>query len=330
MTTTPEFEIDDLTSRRPFPLLWDSTMRGAFVACPRQFFYEFIIGLAPTAHSIHLHFGGAFAAGLEAYRRVFYDPSPTIPADDRHDAALAAGMKAIILEWGDYEPDEKEQHKTFDNCLLALDGYFNHWLPGTDHIQPLRRPDGSPAVEFTFAIPIEEVLHPETGEPLLYSGRLDMIGVHNDMIYGVDEKTTKQLGPSWARQWTMRAQFLGYSYALQYFGYQVAGAVVRGTCIRTKSQFDFAECILPTQQWKIDAWYQQLIRDLRRAVTAWEKWEWDQDFGHTCAAYSGCPTLRLCDSPHPERWIKNYYVKRTWNPLASDPTSQSPSTEGAI
>lgn len=303
-----------LKAKPDFPLVWDSTMRGSFVACPRKFYYEFMQRLAPSAVSIHLHFGGAFAAGLEEARREYYSRS--------HDTerALGAGVRGILTHWGDYEiEDEDPTPKTLENCLLAFDAYVSNWPFMSDYIQPYMAATG-PAVEYTFGLPLEDVRHPVTGEPLIYAGRFDLLGVYNTMLWVVDEKTTTRLGPTWTGQWPLRSQFMGYCWAAGEYGQPVAGAVVRGTAIK-KYCFDFAESIIPLQQWKIDRWREQLSCDLNRAIQAWKAGYWDYDLDSACNSYSGCTFKRLCESPNPERWIDGYYVERFWNPLASDPTA---------
>lgn len=296
-----------------FPLIWDSSMRGSFVACPRQFYWQYLRQLGPSETSVHLHFGGAFAAGLEAFRKEFYGNS----RDFR--AAQAAGLRAILSFWGDYEPPA-DSPKTLENCLLAFDAYLTHWPPDTDYIQPYMPASGVPAVEFRFAIPLEDVPHPETGEPLIYAGRFDMLGLYNSQLWAVDEKTTTRLGPSWTAQWDLRAQFIGYVWAARQFDHQVAGAIVRGTAIKS-SGFDFAEVPVTIPEWKINAWREQLSRDLRRAIQCYTEGYWDMNFDSSCTSYSGCSYKRLCDSPEPERWVDTYYVTRHWNPLQLDPTA---------
>lgn len=272
-------------------------------------------GLAPSTVSIHLHFGGCFAKGCEEFRLAYYGADK--PND--YDHALAVGAEAILREWGEYENDDTG-NKTLENCLLALDAYFTKFHPATDHIQPFRRANGEPAVEFTFALPVDEVLHPITGEPLLYCGRFDLLGVFNGQLFVVDEKTTSRLGASWINQWSMRGQFLGYVWAAQQFDLPVAGAIARGTSI-LKHDFGFAESINPFPQWKIDRWRQQLAIDLQQAVDSWNRGVWSQNFGDTCGQYSGCSFKRLCETPDPQRWVNTYYVERFWNPLAADPTA---------
>jgi len=318
----------NLSERPDFPLIWDSTMRGSFVSCPRKFMYEFLFRLAPRKVSIHLHFGACFARGLEDFRKVFYDTNSTLDLRERYDAALAAGIFGVFDEWGEYELEyDDPTPKTLENCLLAFDAYLQNWNPATDYVKPYQAATG-PAVEFTFGLPIPEVLHPLTGEPLIYAGRFDMLGEYSSMLYVVDEKTTSQLGPKWAGQWPLRAQFTGYVWAANTFGMDVLGAIVRGTCILKKS-FNFGEAILDIAPWQQERWYQQLVRDLQRAVDAWKAFYFDYDLDSTCNAYGGCVFRHLCESQNPQRWVEDRFVIRHWNPLAKDPTADPEEADGS-
>lgn len=295
-----------------FPLVWDSTMRSAFASCPKKFWWEFVRKLGPCATSIHLHFGAAFARGIEITRRAYYD--------GQHDmeTSMALGMEALIVEYGNFE-DISGAAKHFGSCVEALVEYFLHHMPLSDPIQPYRDSSGKAAVEFTFALPIHEVRHPVTGEELIYAGRFDMLGVYNGSLYVVDEKTTSQLGASFYKQWDLRGQLTGYVWGASQYGLPVAGAIVRGVAIK-KSGIDIANPVIAQRpQWLVEAWYKQLVRDLQRAVRCFEEGYWDVDFDSSCTAYGGCQYVRLCTTNEPERWIDGYFVERNWNPLAKDP-----------
>jgi len=295
-----------MTDAIPFPSVIDSSMRGAFSACPQKFYYNYLLHLHPSAESPDLKAGGAFARGLEVARKSFWGQG----LDDK--AALGEGIKAFLKEWGDYEPPEYHV-KQQDRMAEALVEYFSHYGWTTDHVQPLVQ-HGEPAVEFSFALPIPETHHPVTGEPILYAGRFDMLGIKDDVLFVVDEKTTKQLGQSWMANWKLRSQLTGYCWAAQEFGYPVAGAIIRGISI-LKTKYGHAEVIEPRAKWEIERWLHQLSRDVSRMIQCWKDGYWDFDLDSACSSYGGCAYMDLCTSPHPERWIETSYVKRVWNPL---------------
>lgn len=293
----------------------DSTQRASFKACDHKFYWEWLRRLTLCEQSPDLLAGGAFARALEVARRCFYADGVSA-----HDSE-AEGALALIEFFGDYEPPENNP-KTCERMLGALTYYFDCYPLETDIIQPLRTPNG-PAVEITFALPIPGTKHPETGEEVLYGGRFDMIGLHTgfDALYVVDEKTTKQLGYTWAEKWSMRGQFLGYMWAAQSHGHPVAGSIVRGISI-LKTKYGHAEAIVGMQQWMLDQYIEQLADDVRRMISSWERNYWGKCFDESCNSYNGCPMKRLCLSREPELWTSQLYRRNTWNPLKKNPEEE--------
>jgi hypothetical protein len=294
------------------PEVIDSTMVGEFVACPTKFYYSFCRQLGPVYPSIDLHAGGAFARGLEVLRKAYYGPEKL---------SLAASLERAMLEamafFGDVVVPDFKEAKGVDRVVTALAAYIEHFPPATDHIQPNYGSDGNPMVEFTFSVPLP-IKHPTTGNPFIYAGRFDMVGLYNGQLLGVDEKTTSQLGPTWSSKWNLRGQFTGYCWALHQFDLPVVGMVARGISFLKKSH-GFEESIQMRPKWMIDQWYEQLLRNVERMSAAWTSGWFDQDFGETCAAYSGCPFQILCQSATPEDWIHGRFGKREWNPLHKIP-----------
>lgn len=289
-----------------FPRVIDSSMRAEFVNCPMRFKYAYLENLRRKASNIHLHFGGCFARGLEVFRKEFY----TKGKDYSH--SLASGAEAIIKAWGDFESPEGA-NKSLGTCLVALESYFHEYPPESDAVQPLEIADGH-AIEVSFALPIPGIVHPETGEPLLYGGRFDMLARFAGSIYVNDEKTTSQLGSGWASKWRMRAQLTGYFWGARSFGYAVSGVIVRGVCI-LKRDITHAMVIEQRMDWEVDRWLTQLQRDVKRMIACWKEGYFDYSLDDGCISYSGCPYLTLCTTPDPTPWKETHYYTYKWDPL---------------
>jgi hypothetical protein len=282
-------------------------MRSAFVACPHKFYQEFILGRARDGGSVHLVFGAAYARGLEIARKEYFGLGTDL------DLAIGLGIIAAFEEYGKFEPPE-DSPKTATRCALAIIEYFHCWPAETDHIRPLETAPGQVAVEFRFALPIPGVLHPETGDPLLYAGRNDFLGLMNDMLLVVDDKTTSSLGASWANKWKLRGQLTGYVWGAQEYGYPVAGACIRGLSI-LKNSFGSSEVLELKADWQIAGYIEQLQRDARRMISCWKEQKWDQAFADACESYGGCQFQQLCTVNNPDEWAGIYYVERRWDPL---------------
>lgn len=299
----------DLT-RPDFPPFIDSTMRADFVSCPHKFFWRYQRHLLPKGGNIHLHAGGAFARGCEVTRKSFYDLEMT--AED----ALAEGVKALILAYGDYEPPTfgSGQHKTCERLVEGLVHYFHAFPMATDSKQPIKLGPGKHAIECKFAMPLP-IKHPQTGDPLLYVGRADMIVNFLGKIFPLDDKTTSQLGPTWSDSWRLRGQLDGYAYMTrELYHLGASGAIVRALSITPKN-YGTAESLQLRADWQLNRWYGQLLRDIERMLTSWHQCLWDYNLSDACSAFTGCPYLSLCTTVDPEPWIENDYVVLPWNPL---------------
>jgi hypothetical protein len=283
-------------------------MRADFASCPQLFAYKWIHRRAPQGTNIHLHAGACFARGLEATRKAYYGRG--LSADD----AIALGWATIASSWGDVSQEwADEPTKSMARVQDGLIAYFQRFPLESDYLQPLILPGGRPAVECDFTLPIPGMLHPETGEPLLYTGRFDFISKHSSMICGVDEKTTKQLGAKWGEKWTMRSQFSGYVWAAQQLGIDMQMFCVRGIAF-LKNQYTFAEQFTPRPQWMLERWLLQLQRDVARMIYCWESGFWDQNLHDTCASYSGCPFLLPCSSQMAESFLETHFEENAWDP----------------
>lgn len=301
-----------MTTRPFFPIAIDSTFLGTFRSCPQKAFRQYVEHWKPAAESVHLIAGGAFADGVEAARRAFYERGEA-PAD-----AVAEGLRALINRYGDFECPP-ESAKSLERTAGALEFYFERYPLGGDGATPISFPDGRSGIEFSFAEPLP-INHPVTGDPLLYTGRSDMIADAFGGTYIYDEKTTTSLGQSWSRQWEMRSQFTGYCWAAKQSGLNPAGVCVRGVSI-LKTKYDTQEVLTYRSPYEIDRWLDQTIRDITRMIQCWEQGYWDYDLDHACSEYGGCALQSVCKSPTPDIWLNQYFIKRVWDPLAKEEVS---------
>jgi hypothetical protein len=302
-----------VSEKIPFPAIIDATMRKAFRACPQMFYLSYVERWKPKGISPHLHFGGCFAKGLEVTRKAFYGEGLS------ETDAIKEGGVAIIELWGDYESPAygSGSQKTLMNCLLAHSSYFEQYNLTDDIIKPVMK-NGKPAVEFTFAIPIPNVLHPTSGDPILYAGRFDMLAEHHSGAYFVDdEKTASQLGEGWKNSFKLASQMTGYCWAAREYGYPVQGAVIRGVAI-LKTEFKHLMLIEQRDNWMIDRWLLQLKRDINQMIACWKEGIWDHALDEACSSYGGCRFLPICTSPNPRMWLENDFEYNSWNPLAKE------------
>lgn len=312
------------------PLHIDSTMISCFRSCPEKFKNEFILGLRPSSMSVDLHAGGCFASALE-------NIGNAVHAGESFEKAKLRAFARYMDDWGDFTPI-KDTPKSRERVWEAVEAYFEKWPLATDHIQPFIL-NGKPSYEFTFGIPLLPAtdflsngsipyteprsfpLHP-SGNPFIYSGRFDLLGQMGSTLVVRDEKTTTSIASNWSESWNLRSQFLGYCWACQQSGLNVSTVCIRGVGI-LKTKFHLLEAIKQFPQHRIERWHEQLRRDLWRLRRSWDEGYFDVNFAESCTSYGGCAFRTLCESDHPERWLKDYRVAR-WNPLQKNPIAGAP------
>jgi hypothetical protein len=301
-------------------------MHSDFKSCPHYFFRRHVQGLVKPRSNVHLHFGACLAKGLETARREYCEHG------DVSDAFHVAS-EMIIHAWGTFEPppnpSRSESNKTLANCLLCLREYLATWPLDEDPMQ-IYRYEGKPCIEWSGAWPIPGSRHPETGEPVLYAGRFDMIGEFQRGVWGLDDKTTS-VDPNndmWRNQWRLRGQFTGYVWLAQRYKLPLRGFMVRGIApLKESIRTGFA--LVPRPEWMVKRWLKQLQDDTASMCEQWYDMldpngigkprghAFPQSFASACADFGGCTYLDLCASEHPDDWLGGYTVER-WNPLAKD------------
>ena len=294
----------------PFPEVLDSSMMATFKSCPQLFRKVYIEQWKSKDPSVHLRAGGAFAAGVEAARTHFYVHGWS--AED----SVASGLHALITHYGDFDcpPDSA---KSLERMCGALEFYFDRYPLNADS-PPIILPSGKHGIEFSFVHPLP-IDHPTTGNPILYSGRMDALLNYAGGTFICDEKTTSSLGASWSRQWDLRSQFTGYAWGCRESGIRVDGAIVRGVSI-LKTKYDTQEAISYRPAWQLDRWFEELLGWVEEAIRCWQAGKWRHNLDHSCADYGGCAFRQACASQDETPWLETYFERRHWNPITREET----------
>ena len=292
-----------------FPDVIDNTAISGFRRCEMYGYYNSIRRIKGFEESTHLIAGGAFALGLEVTRKAFYEQS--LPFSE----AFELGVIAIVTEYGEHDPHKKLAAKGVWNIVAAFEYYFRIW-PIDKVLVPFKLATGKYAIEFSFAIPTN-VMHPVTGDPILYAGKFDMVAQHEaGLLYVVDEKTSTQLGDYWLTRWRMSNQMTGYIWAARKHGIDVKGAWIRGIGILSRN---LTSANVPTLRplWRIAQWERNMELTLNKMILSWKHGQYQQNLDQACSAYGGCSYLALCEVPNPEEWIGVNFYANTWSPLNS-------------
>lgn len=304
-----------------FPEVIDSSMLSAFRACPYKAYLNYFEHWHPQFESVHLIAGGAFAKGIEVARKVFYEEGKDM------ETAEAEGLLALIKDYGLFEcPDDSA--KSMERMCGALEFYLSQYPLGNDGAEPITLDSGRRGIEFSFAEPLE-ANHPETGNPLIFSGRADMIAEFAGAVFNFDEKTTTQLGQKWGMQWDLRSQFTSYCWAGKRVGVEMQGTIVRGISI-LKTKYDTQQAITYRAGWELEQWEELLYRDIKRLQDYWQEQQfnrnldgacarsgnpWDRNTDSACNDYGGCQFRGVCKSKNPYDVLQQDFSRRVWDPL---------------
>lgn len=316
-----------------FPKVLDNTIVSTWETCPAKAYLGHFLHLKPKGPQVHLDAGAVYAEGMETFRKAYFTEGS--PTEGDAGASKVAGLRAMCEAWGyDEEVDKvfSTTKKEFHRVAELYIGYFKKFGVKTDVIKPLII-DGKPAVEKSFTL-VLDIKHPDTGDPILYHGRFDMLADYQGGIFVFDDKTCSQLGATWASQWDFRSQFSGYVYGAKTYGYEILGAVVRGACFYV-DRVDYMESITRRQSWELEKWWEDLHVAVHNMVAYYKHMKEVEAtrinepkfhpimlsglvpqrgiFSGACNAYSGCEMQQLCKSKTPQRWLENFEV-RVWDP----------------
>ena len=278
-----------------FPLVMDNTQITAFKSCPVKWFYNHCLHMGGES-SVHLHFGGAYAHGLEITRRAFYKDSKS------EMDSIALGVEAITDFWGDSWQFEDEV-KNLQQCLGLLELNFMQFPMATDSYMPVtildEKGEASSAVEFDFMEPLD-VMHPYLESPVFFTGRADMLT--NSPMYKkgsvlvFDDKTTGgYITPFLRKSWQTRSQFSAYCWGLRKAGYDARGAVVALASI-TKTKVEFERIETARSVYQIDNWYRSMMSTLRAMKEYYEQMVKDKRADRTKTVPALSPTGNHSDA----------------------------------
>ena len=291
-----------------FPEVLDSSLLATLKACPRKFELSYLEQWKAKEESVHLVAGKAFATGLEVARTSHY-----VEGDDP-ETAVAKGLEALLESYGSFDCPA-DSAKSAERTAGALEFYFDQY-PLNDDSPPIILPSGKHGIEFSFSHPLP-LSHPDTGNPLLYCGRMDAVLQYAGGIFICDEKTTTSLGPTWSRQWDLRSQFSGYAWGCAQAGIHVDGAIVRGVAI-LKTKYDHQQAISYRPEWQVDRWFDEMLEWVERAIESYKRKKFLHNLDNSCADFGGCGFRQVCATQRSEQhnWLETYFERRHWDPVS--------------
>lgn len=295
---------------------WDATSEKEADTCLRKYQLRILEGWTRPDLSIHLWFGAIYASSLEYYYKL------RAQGTDREDAIRAVVRHALIESWDhDRAPDgsripgtgkahhSDHQSKSRETLIRTIIWYFEFFKE--DHFQTLVRADGTPAVENSFSLHVDN--------DITLCGHMDRVVTDPDgNIFVQDQKTTGQtIGPYYWNQFKPDIQFAQYTFA----GKAVLNTPVRGVIVDAAqiavgfSRYARAPVLFTDGE--LNEWYDETLGLIERTQRATRNREFPRTPA-SCGNYGGCVFRPVCSRPPQVRdnFLAADFVRaERWDPL---------------
>lgn len=288
-------------------IAWDATSLDLAQTCLRKYYFANILGIKPKHKSVHLLFGGLYAAALEDFYKL------RAQGKSIDEALVSVVHDALKNSWD----HERGCPMTFDDAnktrvalIRTIVWYVDQFaVESDDGIKTYHLKTGEPAVELSFQL--------DFATDLVYCGHLDRVVEYGDELYVMDQKTTKStVGSYYFRQFDINNQMSGYSFAGQIVLHTpVKGVIIDAAQILAQS-VRFERGITTRSKDQLDEWFNSTIQFLEMVQHLSEQ-EFFPMNPNSCFNYGGCPYKSLCSvSPRLRKnYIKSDFESHRWDPL---------------
>lgn len=283
-----------------FQHAWDSTSLGLLKTCPRKYQFAMLEGLVPFTIPPPLVFGKHFHTCMEIWHKL-----RTAGMDP--DLALQRVTRLALLLGETITPGDTARTK--ETLTRAVVLYLDQFRD--DALETLVLPDGSPAVEHSFCIPLFSV----ENVPIYLSGHIDRLVSLENKPYFTDYKTSKYaLDDRFFSGFKPSNQMSIYALATCLLTNQSAcGGIIDGIqlgvnfCRYRRQPILFSAGELEETIQDLEAWVKMAYT--YAMAKYWPKNE------ESCHKYSGCVYLPLCTkAPQVAKLYKSKFAKRLWDP----------------
>lgn len=260
----------------------DSTKLQSFAACPRSYFFEYILGWRPSTTSNHLVFGRAWHEALE---HLYKNGFTTTHINDAF---------TIFLE--DYRKELPESTDTWfggknpNSAFLALIEYSQKYASDLYDWQVLDT---------------EVYAQVQVTEECTIIVKLDLlVQLPSGVVQVVEHKTGSRAGQSWERQWKLSIQVGSYIHACNVFYNQEQTPLLVNGTIFQKSKRDFARVLCKRTEGAMLNWTNTVAQIQERIE--YNLWRLQEETPSqlamesfpqnptACNNYAGCPYHDLC------------------------------------
>jgi len=296
----------------------DNSSMELFTTCPRQAYYYIIRRLELNRSKVALDFGGAFHNVLEFTYKNF-----------KHSYRSAAD-NAQILQFTALQsyPVPEDDYRTTSYLLDAVSKYLNDYPAEAFEIATL--PNGQPAVEVPFAMPIGTVETASWGKvTVIWTGKIDLIYRSRTRLGIMDHKTTSMMGPQFFTEFEIAHQMYGYNAAAEFIMGEECGEITinglgcRKPTVKGKGEkFEFNRHIIPTTRPLLDEWHTDSLALVSDFLSHCERGYFPKATKWCMGKYGACQFRQVCTLNPANRELAlstSEFKPVTWNPLEKKP-----------
>lgn len=293
---------------------WDATCISAYQKCPRYYQFAYLEGWRPNLESPHLTFGKHYADALEHYFK-------HIATGATSDEALRKVVHQALIDTWEYERDEDglpidgtgepwdslHNTKTRETLIRSIVWYFDHFED--DPAPTITLPDGTPAVEYSFSLPVDN--------DVVFCGHIDRLVDYNG-TYVMDQKTSgTKITPRYYEGYTPDVQMSMYTWAGKIiFDLPVKGVIIDAAQIAVGFT-EFSRGFVPRPKQSLDEWYDNTMATIEHAREATRNNTFRMN-PQSCGNYGGCQFRKVCSripEHHPNLLAADFHKSERWDPL---------------
>jgi hypothetical protein len=282
---------------------FDQTTLTLVETCHYKYKLRILDRWEPKHKSVHLLFGGWYASALERYYKFRAE------GDESNRALIRTVHQALCDTWIDGQPWISDHDtKTRENLIRSIVWYVDQFE--NEKIEIMRLVNGKPAVEYSFALPVDN--------DIVFAGHIDRLVNYAGDPYIMDQKTTKYtIGPRFFDDFTPNTQVSMYTFAGQMiYKMPVKGVIIDAAQIAvgfTRCERGFAF----RSEGQLHEWYDSTMRHIEEVQENTLRNHFPLRTT-SCGLYGGCEFRAICSrSPEVrEKFLEGDYQRgEQWNPL---------------
>jgi hypothetical protein len=319
-------------------LFIDNSTLERFTTCPRSAQYYVCAKRESSDEKVALGFGKRIHTILE--ERYRFHPN-VIPADlpRTETSEIGTGMRMVATAtaaFADWTVGE-EEYRNYSTAVDLITAYNNHYP--VEAFEVLTLPNGRPAVEVPFAVPIGEVAidadmwvrNPDGSVvnryvgtiKVVWTGKIDLIYRRESRIYIMDHKTTSMMGPSYFKEFDLSSQVYGYLWAAsKLLNQPIAGFIVNALAVRKQTpkgkRFEFERYPVPADDALIAEFVEDVLHDVSDFIEMCKREYLPKHTKWCVGKYGACPYTQVCALPPHSREIilmSGNFKTVEWDPL---------------